>query len=337
MYTVTLIPGDGIGPEVVNAAKLVLEATGVPLRWEIVQAGQCAIPEFGEPVPEKVIRSIKKNKVALKGPLTNVVGSGFPSPNVMLRKKLDLFANIRHSKSIPGSKSKWDNIDLIVVRENVEDTYSGQEQMIGDDVAIATKFITRRGSERVIRKAFEYAKKLNRKKVTVSVKANILKLTDGMFLRVAREVAKDYPNIEFDETIIDALAMHLVKNPEKFDVIVTENVYGDIISDLTAGLAGSLGIGAGVNYGENDIAVFEPVHGSAPKYANKNKVNPCAEILSGALMLSHLGEKEQARRVEKAVIKVVAAGEKVTYDLGGTAGTDEMAEAIAEEIIRSKI
>lgn len=337
MYKVTLIPGDGIGPEIVEAAKSVIDSTGVPIQWEKAQAGQCAVPEFGEPVPEEAVNSIRQNKVALKGPLTNIVGSGFPSPNVTLRKKLDLFANIRHAKSFPGSGSKFNEVDLIVVRESIEDTYSGQEQMIGNDVAIGTKFITRRGSERVIRKGFEYARQLGRKKLTLSVKANILKLTDGMFLRVGREIAKEFPDIEFDETIIDALTMHLVREPERFDVIVTENVYGDIVSDLAAGLAGSLGIGSGSNYGEDGIAVFEPIHGSAPKYAGQNKVNPCAEILSGALMLRHLGESEQAVRIEKAVKKVIAEGKTVTYDLGGNAGTKEMTETIIEKITKEEV
>ena len=337
MYKVTLIPGDGIGPEIVSATRSVIDATGVPIKWEIAQAGQSAVPKYGEPIPQETIESIRKNRIALKGPLTNIVGSGFPSPNITLRQKLDLFANIRHAKSFPGSGSKWDNIDLIVVRESIEDIYSGLEQMIGDDIAIGTKFITRKGSERVIRKAFEYAKEFGRKKVTVSVKANVLKLTDGMFLRVGREIAKEYPEIEFDETIIDALAMHLVREPERFDVIVTQNLYGDIVSDLAAGLAGSLGIGSGSNYGEDGIAVFEPVHGSAPKYADKNKVNPCAEILSGALMLSYLGEKAQSKRVEKAVSEVIAEGKAVTYDLGGDAGTKEMAEAIIQKILKEEV
>lgn len=337
MYKITLIPGDGIGPEIVSAARSVIDATGVPIEWEVAQAGQSAVPEYGEPVPDETVQSIRNNRIALKGPLTNIVGSGFPSPNVTLRKKLDLFANIRHAKSFHGSGSRWEKIDLIVVRESIEDTYSGQEQMIGDDTAIATKFITRRGSERVIRKAFSYAKELGRKKVTVSVKANILKLTDGLFLKVGREIANEYPEIEFDETIIDALAMHLVREPERFDVIVTQNLYGDIISDLAAGLAGSLGIGSGSNYGDERIAVFEPVHGSVPKYANKNKVNPCAEILSGALMLNYLGEKEQSRRIEKAVEAVIAEGKTVTYDLGGNAGTKEMTEAIIQKLIKGGI
>lgn len=336
LYKVTLIPGDGTGPEIVAAAKAVIEATGIPIEWEVVQAGQCAVAEFGEPIHQAVVDSIRKNKVALKGPLTNIVGSGFPSPNVTLRQKLDLFANIRHAKSFPGAGSKWDNVDLIVVRESLEDSYGSKEQMIGEDAAIVTKFITRKETERVMRKAFDYARALGRKKLTVSVKANILKLTDGLFLKVGREVSKDYPDIQFDETIIDALTMHLVREPQRFDVIVTENVYGDIVSDLAAGLAGSLGLGSGSNYGENGIAVFEPVHGSAPKYANLDKVNPTAEILSGALMLRHLGEGAQAVRIERAVAEVIAEGKTVTYDLGGNAGTKAMSNAIIEKLIKGE-
>lgn len=331
MYNVTLIHGDGIGFEVVESARKTIEATGVKINWELAKAGQCAIPEYGTVVPSQTIESIKKNKIALKGPLTNIVGSGFRSPNVTLRNELDLYACIRHSKYFQGSPSKWTCIDLITVRETMEDVYAGAEQMVGPDAAVAYKFITRRGSERVIRKAFEYARKENRKKLTVSVKANILKLTDGLFLKVAREISKDYPDIEFNETIIDALCMHLVKNPEDYDLIVTENCYGDLISDLAAGLAGGLGLGYGVNLGD-DIAVFEATHGSAPKYEGLNKVNPTALILSGALMLKHIGETENANRIETAVKAVISEGKYVTYDLGGTATTSEMTEAIIDKL-----
>lgn len=327
MHRVTLIGGDGIGPEVINAARMVIDATGVDIEWDEVFAGQCAIPEHGCPVPEATLESIRKNKVALKGPLTNVVGAGFPSPNQTLRRELDLYANIRHAKHFNGVSSNWPGVDLIVVRESTEDVYAGQEQMVGPDAAIAIKYITRRGSERVIRKAFEYARSNGRKKLTVSVKANMLKLTDGMFLRVGRQVAAEYPDIEFDETIIDALCMHLVKKPKEYDVIVTENCYGDLVSDLAAGLAGSLGLGYGAIYGD-DIAVFEAVHGSAPKYANMNKVNPGAMILTGALMLKHIGEHGAADRIQSAVERVIEEGKTVTYDLGGSAGTREMTDAI---------
>lgn len=327
MYRITLIPGDGIGPEVITAARRVIDATGVNIQWEEAVAGQSAIPEYGEPVPEATLESIRRNRVALKGPLTNIVGSGFRSPNVTLRTRLDLYANVRHAKYYPGVRSQFNNVDLVVIRENTEDTYCGLEQMVGADSAVALKFITRKGSERIIRFAFEYAQREERQKVTVAVKANILKLTDGMFLRVAREVATDYPDIEFEEVIIDALCMKLVQKPEEFDVLVMPNVYGDLIADLAAGLAGGLGVGPGANFG-NGIAVFESVHGSAPKYAGLNKVNPAAMILSGAMMLKHLGEGEAAVRIEKAVKEVIAAGKEVTYDLGGTAGTSAMAEAI---------
>ena len=331
MYNVTLIHGDGIGFEVVEAARKVVEATGVDINWELAKAGQCAIPEYSTVVPKETIELIKKNKVALKGPLTNIVGAGFKSPNITLRNELDLYANIRHAKYFEGSPSKWTCIDFITVRETMEDVYAGAEQMVGSDAAVAFKFITRKGSERVIRKAFEYARKENRKKLTVSVKANILKLTDGLFLKAAKDVSKDYPDIEYDETIIDALCMHLVKDPQNYDVIVTENCYGDLISDLTAGLAGGLGLGYGVNLGD-EIAVFEATHGSAPKYEGLNKVNPTALILSGALMLRHLGEKERAIRIEDAVKAVISEGKSVTYDLGGEAGTKEMTEAIIAKL-----
>lgn len=330
MYTITLIPGDGIGPEVINSARRVIDAVCGNILWEEVMAGQCAIPDFGEPIPDTVIESIKRNKVALKGPLTNIVGKGFRSPNVTLRTKLDLYANIRHARHFEGVPTKWPGADLIVVRESTEDSYAGVEQMVGNDSAIAIKFITRQGSERVIRKAFEYARAWNRKKLTISVKANIMKMTDGLFLRTGQEVAKDYPDIQYDETIIDALCMHLVRKPEDYDVIVTENCYGDIVSDLAAGISGGLGLGHGVNMGE-ECAVFESVHGSAPKYTNMNKVNPTAMILSGVLMLRYLKETEAADRIENAVAKVLREGKALTYDLGGNASTSEM----TDEIIRN--
>lgn len=327
MTRITLIPGDGIGPEVVNAARQVVDALKLGIEWEEVEAGQVAVPEYGEPVPEKALESIRRNKVALKGPLTNIVGEGFRSPNVTLRVKLDLYANIRHAKYYEGVRSNFKDLDLIVVRESTEDTYAGQEQMLSDDVAVALKFITKKGSERVVRKAFEYAIANGRKKVTASVKPNILKLTDGLFLKTAREVAKDYPQIEFDEVIIDALCMRLVLMPEAFDVMVMPNVYGDMVSDLTAGLVGGLGVGPGVNYGD-DIAVFESVHGSVPKYAGQDRINPTAMILSACLMLRHLGYSEGADRVENAVATVIREGKVVTRDLGGTAKTSEMTQAI---------
>jgi len=328
---VTLIPGDGIGPEVVESAKIVVDALNIGIEWEYAEAGQAAVEKYGEPVPETTIQSIKKNKIALKGPLTNLVGAGFPSPNVMLRKKLDLYANIRHARYFQGVRSFYPEVDLIIVRENIEDTYGGVEQKVGEDAAVALKFITRKGTERVVRKAFEYAFALGRRKLTVSVKANILKLTDGLFLKTAREIAKEYPEIEFDETIIDALCMKLVQKPEEYDVIVMPNVYGDLIADLAAGLVGGLGLGPGSNYGD-EIAVFESVHGSAPKYAGLNKVNPTAMILSSALMLRHLHFKEAAENVENAVGEVIRENRTVTYDLGGSATTSEMAKAIIKKL-----
>lgn len=330
MHKVTLIHGDGIGFEVVEASRKIIEATGIDIQWDVRKAGQVAIPEFGDVVPQSTVESILETKVALKGPLTNIVGSGQRSPNVGLRNALDLYANIRHAKHFPGVPSKWEDVDIIVVREAMEDVYAGAEQMVGPDGAVAIKFITRQGTERVVRRAFEYAIANDRKKVTASVKANILKMTDGLFLKVAREVAKEYPQIEYSETIIDALCMHLVKNPYDFDVIVTENCYGDIVSDLTAGLAGGLGVGHGVNLGEG-LAVFEATHGSAPKYEGLDKINPTAMILSGALMLRHIGEEEKADMIYNAVQKVLKEGKVVTYDLGGTAKTSEY----TDEIIRN--
>ena len=331
MSRVTLIPGDGIGPEIVEAAVRVVDASGAGIKWEKVVAGQCAIPEYGHPVPEEVINSIKETQVALKGPLTNIVGKGFPSPNVTLRVKLDLFANLRLAKSFSGVPSPFSNVDLVVVRENTEDVYVGAEQMVGEDAAIAIKFITRKGAQRINRFAFDYATRLNRKKVTVVLKANILKLTDGILLREARKVSSDYPQIEFEEMNVDAQCMELVKKPEFYDVLVMPNLYGDIISDLAAGLVGSVGICPGANFGEK-IAVFEAAHGSVPKYTGENKVNPTAMILSASLMLKHLGIEECAIRIEKVVEDVIREGKTVTYDLGGNAGTSQMADAIIERL-----
>lgn len=331
MHRVTVIPGDGIGPEIVAAAVRVVNATGVPIQWEEVTAGQCAVPDYGQPVPDEAIASIRKNRIALKGPLTNVVGEGFPSPNLTLRIRLDLFANVRLAHNFEGVKTPFQNVDLVVVRENTEDVYVGQEQMIGDDAAIAIKFITRKGSRRVIRFAFDYAVREERKKVTVVLKANILKLTDGLFLRVAREIAKDYPQIAFEEMNVDAQCMELVRKPEHYDVMVMPNLYGDIVADLAGGLVGSVGLSPGGNFGEG-MAVFEPAHGSAPKYAGLNKVNPAAMILSGSFMLRHLGETDAAAKIEKAVAEVVREGRWITYDLGGTAGTAEMTDAIIAHI-----
>lgn len=327
MYKITLLPGDGIGPDITAATKKILAATSVPIEWEEHLAGESAIPEFGTPLPDQVLESIRRNKVALKGPLTTPVGTGFRSINVALRKELDLFANLRPARTYQGIRSRYDNIDLVVVRENTEDLYAGVEHMVGEDAAESIKIITRKGCERVCRFAFEYAKKNDRRKVTAVHKANIMKCTDGLFLSVAAEVARDYPEIEFEDRIVDNMCMQLVQKPELYDVMVMPNLYGDIISDLCAGLVGGLGLAPGANIGK-EYALFEPVHGSAPKYAGLDKVNPTALILSSVLMLRYLGETEAAGRVENALAAVIREGKTVTYDLGGTAKGMEMAEAI---------
>ncbi|SHJ05001.1 isocitrate/isopropylmalate dehydrogenase family protein [Desulfofundulus thermosubterraneus] len=331
MYRITLIPGDGIGPDITAATRTVLAATGVDIQWEEKLAGETALREYGELLPEDTLASIRKNKVALKGPLTTPVGTGFRSVNVALRKEFDLFANLRPARTYQGVKSRYDNVDLVVVRENTEDLYAGIEHMVGEDAAESIKIITRRGAERIIRFAFEYAVREGRKKVTVVHKANIMKCTDGLFLAVARKVAEDYPQIEFEDRIVDNMCMQLVQKPELYDVLVMPNLYGDIISDLCAGLVGGLGMAPGANIG-TDIAIFEPVHGSAPKYAGQNKVNPSAMIFSAVMMLKYLGEKEAAAKVERALAEVIREGRVVTYDLGGSASTSEMAEAIVDKM-----
>jgi isocitrate dehydrogenase (NAD+) len=331
MYRITLIPGDGIGPDITAATRTVLAATGVDIQWEEKLAGETALREYGELLPEDTLASIRKNKVALKGPLTTPVGTGFRSVNVALRKEFDLFANLRPARTYQGVKSRYDNVDLVVVRENTEDLYAGIEHMVGEDAAESIKIITRRGAERIVRFAFEYAVREGRKKVTVVHKANIMKCTDGLFLAVARKVAEDYPQIEFEDRIVDNMCMQLVQKPELYDVLVMPNLYGDIISDLCAGLVGGLGMAPGANIG-TDIAIFEPVHGSAPKYAGQNRVNPSAMILSAVMMLKYLGEKEAAARVEQALAEVIREGRVVTYDLGGSASTSEMAGAIVDKM-----
>jgi isocitrate dehydrogenase (NAD+) len=330
-YTITLIPGDGIGPDVTKAAQKVLDAAGVGIEWEVVEAGETVIGKYGTPLPEHVLESIRRNKVALKGPLTTPVGAGFRSVNVALRKELDLYANVRPVRNLPRVPSRYENVDIIVVRENTEDLYAGIEHMVGKNAAESIKIITREASERIVRFAFELARKEGRKKVTAGHKANIMKCTDGLFLEVAREVARDYPDIEFEDRIIDALCMKLVQSPDEFDVLVLPNLYGDIVSDLCAGLVGGLGVAPGANIGD-EIAVFEPVHGSAPKYAGMDKVDPLATILSGVMMLKHLGEFEAAERIMKAIEEVLIEGKHLTYDLGGTAKTSEMAAAIAAKL-----
>lgn len=333
-YRITLIPGDGTGPEVTAAMCRVLEATGVQFEWEVQEAGADAMDKYGTPLPEQVLDSIRRNKVAIKGPITTPVGSGFRSVNVAIRKALDLYANLRPARWLPGIRAPYPGVDLVVVRENTECLYAGIEHdVIPGEAAEAIRIITRRGSERIVRSAFDYARANGRRTVTAVHKANILKLTDGLFLRTAQAVAQDYPDIAFNDRIVDNMCMQLVQRPQEYDVLVLPNLFGDIVSDLCSGLVGGLGMAPGANIGV-ELAVFEPVHGSAPKYAGQNKVNPCATILSGALMLRHLGETEAAQRVEAAVAQVIAEGKWVTYDLKPTrddptaVGTGEMAEAI---------
>lgn len=331
MHKVTLIQGDGIGPEIVAATLTVVEATGVKVAWEEASAGEEALEKYGTPLPEETLASLQKNKVGLKGPLTTPIGSGYRSINVALRKALDLYVNLRPAKSYPGVNSPYREIDLVVVRENTEDLYAGVEHMVGPDAAESIKIITRRASERIVRYAFEYARQHNRRKVTAVHKANILKLSDGLFLETARSVAAQYPEIEFEERIVDNMAMQLVQKPHLYDVMVMPNLYGDILSDLCAGLVGGLGVAPSANIGDT-VALFEPVHGSAPKYRGEDKVNPTAMILTAALMLRYLGEEEAASRIERAVAEVLREGKTVTYDLGGSAGTAAMGRAIADKV-----
>ena len=331
-HTVTLIPGDGIGPELAEATRRVLDASGVAFDWEVVEAGEASIAEYGTPLPEHVLESIRRNRIALKGPITTPVGGGFRSVNVTLRQALGLYANVRPARSIKGLETRYEDVDLVIVRENTEDLYAGIEHMVGPDAAESIKIITRSASERIARYAFEYAVANHRHKVTAVHKANIMKLSDGLFLESCRRVSVDYEGqIEFEDRIVDNMCMQLVQKPDLYDVLVLPNLYGDIVSDLCAGLVGGLGVAPGANIGE-DGAVFEPVHGSAPKYAGQNRANPTAMILSGVLMLRHLGHPDVADRVEIAVRDVIAEGTVVTHDLGGTAGTSEFAEAIVQRL-----
>ena len=331
-YAVTLIPGDGIGPELASAATQVLEATGIAFEWDVQEAGEATIASEGTPLPDRVIASIRRNGVAIKGPITTPIGSGFRSVNVGLRQALELYANVRPARSMKGVESRYEDVDLIIVRENTEDLYAGIEHRVGPDAAESIKIITRAASQRIARYAFEYAVNNGRHKVTAVHKANIMKLSDGLFLESVQQVAADYAGrIEFEDRIVDNMCMQLVQKPELYDVLVLPNLYGDIVSDLAAGLVGGLGVAPGANIGEK-AAVFEPVHGSAPKYAGQNKANPTALILSGALMLRHLGETSAADAVESAVRSVIAAGETVTYDLGGSTGTREFGEAVAAAV-----
>ena len=354
-YNITLIPGDGIGPEVTEAARRVLEATGVVFDWEVVLAGADAITRYGTPLPDYVLESIRKNRVALKGPITTPVGSGFRSVNVALRKELDLYANVRPCRTFPGAPSLYKDVDIVIIRESTEDLYAGIEfekgtneasrltelivdikgEVIRSDSGFSIKMISETGSRRIVRFAFEYARMQGRKKVAAVHKANILKFSDGLFLATARETARAYPDIEFEDVLIDHMAMQMTRKPQQLDVVVAPNLYGDIISDLCAGLVGGLGVAPGANFGD-DIAVFEPTHGSAPKYAGQNKVNPMAMMLSGVLMLRHLKEIEAADRLESAIARVIAEGKKVTYDMkpgnAQVVGTSQVADAVIENL-----
>lgn len=331
MHNVTIIPGDGIGPEISDAMQRVVGATGVDIDWEVQHAGLDVMEKEGTPLPDAVLESITKNKVAIKGPITTPVGSGFRSVNVGLRKALNLYACLRPAYSLQGVVSKYENIDLVIVRENTEDLYAGIERMVDPDTAESIKRITKKGSTRIAKFAFEYAKKEGRKKVTSVHKANIMKFSDGLFLDTCREVSSTYPEIEFEDRIVDNMCMQLVQYPEKYDVMVLPNLYGDIVSDLCAGLVGGLGIAPGANFGD-ECVVFEPVHGSAPKYAGQNKANPTALLLSAVMMLKHLGEREASERMFNAIRDVIKEGTNVTYDMGGTAGTKEYADAVISKL-----
>jgi isocitrate dehydrogenase (NAD+) len=331
-HKITLLPGDGIGPEVTASVVSIIECAGVDVEWEKYFVGSEAIARFNDPLPQEVLDSILRNKVALKGPVTTPVGTGFASINVRLRKTLDLYANLRPVRTMPNIVTRFENVDLIVVRENTEDLYSGLEHEVVPGVVESLKIITRRASTRIARFAFEYAQTHARKRVTAVHKANIMKMSDGLFLQCFREVAADYPNIEADDRIIDNLCMQLVTNPENYDVLLLENLYGDIVSDLAAGLVGGLGVVAGANFGEIG-AVFEAVHGSAPDIAGQNKANPLALLQSAVLMLQHIGEMGPAKRIQDAIAKILAAGpEQRTRDIGGSGTTADFTTALCETL-----
>lgn len=356
-YDVVLIPGDGIGPEVVEATRRALEATGVELRWHVHEAGAEAIAKHGTPLPEATLAAVERFGVALKGPITTMVGAGFRSVNVALRRALDLYACVRPCRLYPGARTRYSQVDLVVVRENTEDLYAGLEFDAGtekgrgfveylrqtsghqmpDGAAISVKYISEPGTRRIVKYAFDYARARGRKKVTVVHKANIMKASDGLFLSVAKDVARDYPDVDFEDRIIDNMCMQLVQRPEAYDVIVAPNLYGDIISDLCAGLIGGLGVAPGANIGDK-AAVFEATHGSAPKYAGLNKSNPMALMLSGAMMLEHLGEVQASRRLEQAIASVIKDGTAVTYDMKpqrddpSAVGTSQVADAVIERL-----
>ncbi len=330
-HTITLIPGDGIGPEIIAATVRTIEASGVEIEWETQIIGAQALEKYGTTIPDSTIESIKKNKVALKGPLATPIGKGFTSVNVGLRKALDLYANVRPIKALPNVECRYPELDLVIIRENTEDLYAGLEHVVVPGVVESIKIITEKASTRIAKYAFEFAKLTGRKKVTAMHKANIMKLSDGLFLDCFYNVAKNHPEIPADDKIIDNACMQLVMRPEQFDVMVLENLYGDIVSDLCAGLIGGLGLAPGANIGEQG-AVFEAVHGSAPDIAGQGIANPTAILMSGILMLRHINEMEAADRVEKALMDVFAEGEVRTRDLGGTAKTSDFANAIIEKL-----
>ena len=326
-HKITLIPGDGIGPEVSAAAVSVIRATGVKIEWESYSAGAEALKTFGDTLPPNLVESIKRNKIAFKGPLTTPVGEGFSSTNVRLRKELDLYANLRPVKSLPNVKSRYEDVDLIVVRENTEDLYSGLEHEVVPGVIESLKIITERASTRIALFAFEYARREGRKQVVAIHKANIMKMSDGLFLRCFRKIAEQYPDIEAKDLIVDNACMQLVINPNQFDVLLLENLYGDIVSDLGAGLVGGLGVAPGANIGE-EMAIFEAVHGAAPDIAGRGIANPTAMIRTGVMMLQHIGERDAAVRIQTALEAVLGTGEMLTRDLGGKATTLEFTEAV---------
>ena len=328
-HKITLIPGDGIGPEVTQAAVRILEATGVKFQWEIYEAGAEAYEKYHEYIPKDLVASIERTRVGLKGPVTTPIGGGFPSINVELRKRFELYANFRPIRNLPHIPTRYPDIDLIIVRENTEGLYSGIEHEVVPGVVESLKIITEKASTRIARFAFEYARKAKRKKIHAIHKANIMKLSDGLFLRCSRNVSKEYPEITYGEHIVDNTCMQLVMNPYQYDMLLMENLYGDILSDLCAGLVGGLGLVPGANFGDS-CAIFEAVHGSAPDIAGKNLANPTAIIRSGLLMLRHLGEHEAALKIRNALEKVYRHRDKLTRDVGGKAGTSEFAEAIIE-------
>jgi isocitrate dehydrogenase (NAD+) len=354
-YNITLLPGDGVGPEITEATTRALEATGVAIRWDIRQIGEDALKKYGNPLPKEVLQSIRKNKVALKGPVTTPIGTGFRSVNVALRQELDLYACLRPCKSYPGIKSRYENIDIVVVRENTEDLYAGIEfkkdarntkeliefidnklqKRIRPGSGISVKPISEIASKKIVTFAFEYARAHGRKKVTCGHKANIMKFTDGLLLSTAQKVARGYPDIQFEDAIVDNLCMQLVTKSERYDIIVLPNLYGDIVSELCAGLVGGIGIVPSANIGGN-AAVFEPAHGSAPKYAGRNKVNPMAMMLAAAMMLRHIGEEKPAQRLEIAIAQVISEGETVTYDLKADPNDPSIAttSAVADALIK---